>query len=102
DGIRDLTVTGVQTCALPISYGPTGVGDDWVRIGPLKTFMDGGMLIGTAYMRTPWGVGPTYQITQPSYRGILYPDPEMLTELYLEIGRASCRERGETSGVESA
>src|SRR2546430_8119039 len=23
DGIRDLTVTGVQTCALPISSGPT-------------------------------------------------------------------------------
>src|SRR5207245_7019201 len=22
DGIRDATVTGVQTCALPISYGP--------------------------------------------------------------------------------
>src|SRR2546427_3764574 len=22
DGIRDLTVTGVQTCALPISHGP--------------------------------------------------------------------------------
>src|SRR2546430_12578631 len=22
DGIRDLTVTGVQTCALPISFGP--------------------------------------------------------------------------------
>src|SRR5216683_6567936 len=27
DGIRDLIVTGVQTCALPISLaGPTGVG----------------------------------------------------------------------------
>src|SRR5256886_6091540 len=24
DGIRDLTVTGVQTCALPISGGPAG------------------------------------------------------------------------------
>src|SRR5256886_6126013 len=26
DGIRDLTVTGVQTCALPISFGGGGVG----------------------------------------------------------------------------
>src|SRR2546430_11379240 len=26
DGIRDLTVTGVQTCALPISYLPTDNG----------------------------------------------------------------------------
>src|SRR5256886_7279008 len=26
DGIRDLTVTGVQTCALPISIAPDGTG----------------------------------------------------------------------------
>ncbi|EEF61814.1 amidohydrolase [Pedosphaera parvula] len=70
-----------------LPYGPTGVGDDWVRIGPLKTFMDGGMLIGTAYMRTPWGVGPTYQITEAAYRGILYPNTEILTELYLEAAQ---------------
>jgi len=50
-------------------YGPTGVGDDWVRIGPLKVLLDGGMLIGTAYMREPWGCGDTYQITDPEYRG---------------------------------
>src|SRR6266404_8539806 len=29
DGIRDKLVTGVQTCALPISMGPTAW-DDWV------------------------------------------------------------------------
>src|SRR5439155_14935014 len=40
-------------------YGPTGLGDDWVRIGPLKVLLDGGMLIGTAYMREPWGAGDT-------------------------------------------
>ena len=68
-------------------YGPTGVGDDWVRIGPLKVFLDGGMLIGSAYMREPWGVGPTYQITDPNYRGILNQDPEQLRGLYLEAAR---------------
>ncbi|MDB6121625.1 MAG: putative TIM-barrel fold metal-dependent hydrolase [Pedosphaera sp.] len=67
-----------------LPYGPTGVGDDWVRIGPLKTFMDGGMLIGTAYMRTPWGIGPTYQITEPSYRGILYPSQDIMPSVYRE------------------
>ncbi len=68
-------------------YGPTGVGDDWVRIGPLKVFLDGGMLIGSAYMRQPWGVGPTYQITDPEYRGILNQDPGQLRGLYLEAAR---------------
>ena len=37
--------------------GPTGVGDVWVRIGPIKFFLDGGMLNGTAYMRQPWPQG---------------------------------------------
>src|SRR6202012_5278140 len=41
-----------------VPYGPTGVGDDWVRMGPLKVFLDGGILVGTAYMRHPWGIGP--------------------------------------------
>ena len=70
-----------------LPYGPTGVGDDWVRIGPLTTRVDGDMLIGTAYMRTPWGIGPTYQITEPAYRGMLYTDPEILPGLYLEAAR---------------
>lgn len=68
-------------------YGPTGVGDDWVRIGPFKVFLDGGMLIGTAYMREPWGAGPTYQITDPAYRGILNVKPELLRPLYLEAAK---------------
>ena len=68
-------------------YGPTGVGNDWVRIGPLKVLLDGGMLIGTAYMREPWGCGPTYQITDPAYRGILNVKPELLYPLYLEAAK---------------
>src|SRR2546430_5737291 len=31
DGIRDLTVTGVQTCALPILWMPTGSTATWAR-----------------------------------------------------------------------
>jgi predicted amidohydrolase YtcJ len=68
-------------------YGPTGVGDDWVRIGPLKVFLDGGVLIGTAYMREPWGCGDTYQITDPQYRGLLNVKPELLDALYLEAAK---------------
>lgn len=68
-------------------YGPTGVGDDRVRIGPFKVLLDGGMLIGTAYMREPWGTGDTYQITDPAYRGILNVKPEVLNPLYLEAAK---------------
>ncbi|MGZ4973352.1 MAG: amidohydrolase, partial [Limisphaerales bacterium] len=68
-------------------YGPTGLGDDWVRIGPFKIFLDGGMLIGTAYMREPWGVTDIYQITDPKYRGQLFVKPELLNPFYAEVAR---------------
>ena len=58
--------------------GPTGVGDDWVRVGPIKLFLDGGMLNGSAYMREPWPKGPTYQIDEDGYRGLLFIHPEQL------------------------
>jgi len=38
-------------------------------------------------MREPWGCGPTYQITDPQYRGILNVKPELLNALYLEAAK---------------
>jgi predicted amidohydrolase YtcJ len=51
----------------------TGAGDKWVRIGPLKVFLDGGILTGTAFMEEPWGekAFSIYNIKDPSYRGII-------------------------------
>ena len=68
-------------------YGPTGVGDDWVRIGPFKVLLDGGVLIGTAYMREPWGTNDIYQITDPAYKGLLNVKPDLLNGLYLEAAK---------------
>src|SRR2546430_4049021 len=50
DGIRDLTVTGVQTCALPISFGKGSV----QSIFKLKN--GEGMRLTTARYYTPSGV----------------------------------------------
>lgn len=58
--------------------GPTGVGGVWIRIGPIKFFIDGGMLNGTAFMRQPWPKGDTYQIVEDDYRGLLFVQPEQL------------------------
>ena len=79
------TFTNAPAGKLP--YGPTGVGDDWVRIGPFKLWLDGGMLIGTAFMREPWGVGETYQITDPHYCGILNVPTNILNGLMLEAAK---------------
>ena len=42
-----------------------------LRIIGIKTFLDGGMLTGSAYMRAPWGISSIYNITDPQYRGVL-------------------------------
>lgn len=68
--------------------GPTGAGDEWVRVGPIKLFLDGGMLNGTAFMRDPWPKGATYQVTQDDYRGLLFIPPK---QLELVAGEATKR-----------
>lgn len=50
-----------------------GEGDDWLRIGSLKIFVDGGVLYGTAYLREPYGepAFTLYGISDSTYRGVL-------------------------------
>ena len=52
--------------------------DDWLRVIGIKTYLDGGMLTGSAYMRKPWGVSDVYAITDPEYRGVLFIPKEKL------------------------
>jgi predicted amidohydrolase YtcJ len=52
--------------------------DPLLRIIGIKTFLDGGMLTGSAYMRQPWGVSDIYAITDPEYRGVLFIPKERL------------------------
>jgi predicted amidohydrolase YtcJ len=50
----------------------TGFGDDWLRMGSIKIVIDGGILIGTAYMREPYGEHTeVYGYHDPGYRGVL-------------------------------
>lgn len=51
----------------------------WLR--GVKTYLDGGMLTGSAYMREPWGVSKIYSIQDPAYRGVLFIQPEKLYEM---------------------
>lgn len=62
---------------LPFRFGS---GDDWLKVGPLKIFVDGGILLGTAFMRDPYGPGARdlYAIDDPAYRGFLTLTPEQM------------------------
>jgi predicted amidohydrolase YtcJ len=78
--------------------GPTGTGDIWIRIGPIKFFLDGGMLNGTAYMRQPWPKGNTYQIVEDDYRGLLFAPPEQVKMLVEEATRRKWQVTAHTAG----
>lgn len=65
------TPADVRNSILRIPFA-TGWGDDWYRVGTLKTFADGGICIGTAYLRTPYGAHTElYGYHDPKYRGEL-------------------------------
>lgn len=64
-----------------VARHPLRQGDDWLKVIGVKTFLDGGMLTGSAYMRKPWGVSEIYSIRDPEYRGNLFIPPERLVPM---------------------
>jgi predicted amidohydrolase YtcJ len=55
--------------------------DDWLQVIGIKTYLDGGMLTGSAYMRQPWGVSQIYSIRDPDYRGVLFIPKDRLVPI---------------------
>lgn len=64
-----------------VAAHPLVRGDHMLRIVGIKTFLDGGMLTGSAYMREPWGVSKIYSIDDPEYRGVRFIPPDRLEEI---------------------
>ena len=58
--------------------------DPMLRIIGLKTYLDGGMLTGSAYLRELWGVSATYGITDPAYRGVRFIPQDRLEAMVRE------------------
>jgi len=61
-----------------------GDGDDWVKIGCLKVFADGGIHWGTAGLREPYGPKRIafYRLTDPDYRGDLFYTNDEIRAIY--------------------
>lgn len=71
--------------ALPFRPAPSerdGRGSDaeWLKVGPLKIVVDGGILIGTSFMREPYGLSARqlYAVDDPRYRGLLSLTPQQI------------------------
>src|SRR5690606_40663909 len=85
DGIRDFHVTGVQTCALPI-FLATDL--SMVQRRSNENFADA--------RKTPEHREALYALRER--RAPRYHDPEYMADMAdKEIGRASCRGRGESA-----
>src|SRR5207245_3511987 len=89
DGIRDATVTGVQTCALPILA--------WAPDGRRFAFCSARAGSPQIYVMSLDGGGLTRVSSTGSYNTSPAWSPKG-DRLAWEIGRASCRERVEGSG----
>src|SRR5207248_6543748 len=98
DGIRDRTVTGVQTCALPILRPSprSGRGNSLIRdilSSPPERPVDA--------VEDPVQVGEEVLFQLGGrVRRVEAGDPDDRGFERVEIGRASCRERGWVGGVE--
>jgi predicted amidohydrolase YtcJ len=67
-----------------VASHPLCRGGPRLKIIGIKTYLDGGMLTGSAYMREPWGVSEIYAIDDPSYKGVLFVPPERLRAIVQE------------------
>jgi predicted amidohydrolase YtcJ len=75
-------MAGIQESIRQVSRDPLFTGhDESLRIIGIKTYLDGGMLTGSAYMREPWGVSKIYSIDDPKYRGVRFIEPEKLYQM---------------------
>src|SRR5207245_7441996 len=100
DGIRDATVTGVQTCALPISKTTT-TESGTRRVTPTPSRPS------TARINaTPEAISAIHTASPLSRTKVFLSDgtrpPIASVTGAREIGRASCRERVEGPGGEEA
>jgi predicted amidohydrolase YtcJ len=62
----------IQANIRKVAEDPLSRSESLLHIVGIKTYLDGGMLTGSAYMREPWGVSKIYSITDPTYRGVLF------------------------------
>lgn len=109
---KELTVRSAVTYLITLNGTPadvrrdieripfvTGFGDEWFRVASLKTIADGGILIGTAYLREPYGEHTEiYGYKDPDYRGVLAVSKENLFEMARTANRLGWQMTAHTTG----
>ncbi len=75
------SIERIQESIRKVASDPLCRPDPALRIIGIKTYLDGGMLTGSAYLRQPWGVSKIYAISDPNYRGLLFIPKEKLVPI---------------------
>jgi predicted amidohydrolase YtcJ len=71
----------IQDNIRQVAADPLVHGDARLWIVGIKTFLDGGMLTGSALMLDPWGVSQIYSIRDAQYRGVRFIQQDRLVPL---------------------
>jgi predicted amidohydrolase YtcJ len=77
------TAQGVEQYAASLGLKP-GDGDDWIKPGPLKITVDGGIHWGTTRLTEPYGPKRIefYRLADPAYRGEQYYSVEEMRTIF--------------------
>ena len=88
----------IQRRIRKVAENPLCKGGPMLRIIGIKTFLDGGMLTGSAYMLKPWGVSKIYAIDDPNYRGVLFIPRERLLPIVKTVTECGLQFTAHTVG----
>ena len=86
--IRQQFRSADQVASFTASLGlMTGQGNDWVRVGPLKITVDGGIHWGTTHLREPYGPRrirfyALNGIQEPAWQGNLSYPVDLMTDIF--------------------
>jgi predicted amidohydrolase YtcJ len=75
------SIADIQKKIREIGEHPLHRRHEMLQLIGIKTFLDGGMLTGSAYMREPWGVSKIYSIDDPRYRGVRFIEDDKLVPI---------------------
>ncbi len=71
----------IEARMLKAARSPLHVYNNMLWVRGTKSYMDGGMLTGSAFMLQPWGISKVYSIDDPNYRGMRYIEAGKLYQM---------------------
>jgi predicted amidohydrolase YtcJ len=76
-----MPVDQIEARMLKASRSPLHMYNNMLWLRGTKSYMDGGMLTGSAYMLKPWGISKVYSIDDAGYRGMRYIEAGKLYQM---------------------